>query len=212
MATDEGLRYELSAVVGSLPLLETLASAHPDARVAPLAVPGLGLLPVTATLAAGITPASLCVLGTGPLPGGTPDAAHHRRTWLTGPESGFDVLTPGLAALLEAGSVRAPLAWIEADYLGQDGRQAAAVWSSGMLVCGPLLLGPREEFVSARAPISIALRTLGVVAAGRRDEFVVAGLGTHRRTADWCAAGRGTAYPGARGAREPGAGDPGGAR
>lgn len=209
MTTDEGLRYELSAVIGSLPVLETLAAAHPDARVAPLAVHGLGLLPVTATLADGITPASLCVLGTGPLPGGTADAAHRRQAWLTGPESGFDVLTPGLAALVEAGSVCAPLAWVEADYLGLDGRQAAAVWRSGSLVCGPLLLGPREEFVSARAPISVALRALGVVAAGRRDEFVVAGLGTHRRTVDWCATGRGTGYPGGRGAQEPGAGDPG---
>ncbi|WP_300009150.1 hypothetical protein [Pseudonocardia sp.] len=191
MAPDQGMRYELTAVVGTLSVLETLATAHPDARAVPLAVPGLGLLPVTAPLAGEITPASLCVLGSGPLPGGTRDAAHRRQSWLTGPESGFDVLTPGLAALVEAGSMRAPLAWVEADYLGLDGRQAAAVWRSGSLVCGPLLLGPREEFVSARAPISVALRALGVVAAARRDEFVVAGLGRHRRTADWCAAGPG---------------------
>lgn len=187
MTPDQGLRYELAAVVGALPVLETLARAHPEAQAVPLDVRGLGLLPVTATVAAAITPASLCVLGTGPLPGGTPAAAGRRSAWLTGPESGFDVLTPGLAALVEAGSVRGPLVYLEADYLGLDGRQAAVVWRSGSLVLGPLLLGRREAFVSASAPISVALRAVGVVADGRRDEFVVAGLGRCRRTADWCA-------------------------
>lgn len=187
MTPDHGLHYELAGVVGALPVLGTLARAHRQARVVPLDVDGLGLLPVTGVLAADITPASLCVLGAGLLPGGTLDAVHRRQAWLTGPESGFDVLTPGLAALVEAGSVLGPLAYLEADYLGRHGRQAAAVWRSGSLVCGPLLLGRQEEFVAASAPISVALRTLGVAAAGRRDEFVVAGLGRHRRTADWCA-------------------------
>ncbi|MHA6783627.1 hypothetical protein ACVGOW_21950 [Pseudonocardia saturnea] len=64
------------------------------------------------------------------------------------------------------------------------------MWRAGTLVTGPLLLGRQEEFVSAAAPISVALRSLGVVAVGRRDEFVVAGLGRLRRTADWADGGR----------------------
>lgn len=192
MTPDQGLRYELAGVIGAAAVLATLAPVHPEARVVPLDVDGLGLLPVTATLAAQITPATLCVLGLDVLPGGDLAAARDRDSWLTGPESGFEVLSPGLAALVEAGSVRGPLAYVEADYVGLDGRQAAAVWRSGALVSGPLLLGRQEEFVSSTAPISVALRTLGVVAAGRRDEFVVAGLGRCRRTAHWHTAERGT--------------------
>ncbi|MDN5929773.1 MAG: hypothetical protein L0I24_01665 [Pseudonocardia sp.] len=191
MTPDQGLRYELAGVIGAEAVLVTLAMAHPAAGVVPLAVTGLALLPVTGVLAAEVTPASLCVLGMGVLPGGSPHAARRREEWLTGPESGFEVLTPGLVALVEAGSVRGPLAYVEADYLGIEGRQASAVWRSGTLVSGPLLLGRQEEFVSATAPISVALRALGVVGVGRRDEFVVAGLGRHRRTADWVVADRG---------------------
>ena len=187
MTTDQGLGYELAGVVGELALLGTLARAHPAAAVVDLGVAGLGLLPVTGEVAAGVTPAALCVLGLSELPGGSPAAERHRVEWVTGPESGFRVLTPGLVALIEAGSTRGALAYIEADYLGLDGRQTAAVWRSGQVVVGPLLLGRQEVFESATAPISVALRTLGVAAAGRRDEFVVAGLGRYRRTADWSA-------------------------
>jgi hypothetical protein len=95
------------------------------------------------------------------------------------------VLTPGLAALVEACSTMGPAAYLEADYLGSHGHQTAAVWRAGALVLGPLLLGRREEFSTATAPISVALRALGVLAEGRRDEFVLVGLGRHRRTVDW---------------------------
>ncbi len=185
MATDQGLTYELAGVVGTTAVLVAIAQAHPAATVVELGVAGLGLLPVTGEVAADVTPAALCALGLPELPGGSPAAARYRAGWVTGPESGFAVLTPGLVALLEAGSMRGALAYLEADYLGLDGRQAAAVWRSGELVVGPLLLGRQEVFESATAPISVALRTLGVTAAGRRDEFVVTGLGRHRRTVDW---------------------------
>lgn len=179
------MRYELTGVLGRADVLVALATAHPAAVVVPLEAAGIALLPVTAELAADITPAALCALGLDTIPGGTPHAAARRGELLTGPESGFSLLTPGLVALIEAASVRGALAYVEADYLGSDGRQSAAVWRAGNLVEGPLLLGRQEEFVSATAPISVALRMLGVVAAGRRDEFVVAGLGRLRRTADW---------------------------
>ena len=74
---------------------------------------------------------------------------------------------------------------VEADYVGREGRQCAAVWRSGQLVVGPRLLGRDEPFPGAAAPVSVALRALGVRARGRRDEFVMAGLGRHRRTDDW---------------------------
>ena len=182
---DQGLRYELAGMLGSPATLARMARAHDSARVVPLDVADLALLPVTAVLADDVTPAALCALGLVGLPGGSPQAAQRRALLLTGPESGFAVLTPGLVALLEAGSVTGTVAYVEADYAGRDGWQTAAVWRTGRLVTGPLLLGPQEEFSRELAPISIALRALGVQAAGRRDAFVVAGLGRHRRTADW---------------------------
>lgn len=185
MDPDHGLRYELAAVLGRLDVLDALAPIHPTATVVPLSAGGLALLPVTTELAAEVTPAALCALGLSTVPGGAPQDATRRAELLTGPESGFAVLTPGLVALIEAASLRGVLAYVEADYLGVDGRQASAVWSAGALVEGPLLLGRQEQFVSASAPVSVALRMLGVVADGRHDEFVVAGLGRLRRTADW---------------------------
>ncbi len=95
------------------------------------------------------------------------------------------MLRPGLAALVEAASAGGALAYVEADYVGREGVQAAAVWRRGHLAIGPLLLGRREEFVADLAPLNVALRALGVAAAGRSDEFTVAGLDRHRRTADW---------------------------
>ncbi len=162
-----------------------MARAYPAARVAPLDAAGLALLPVTAELANDLTPAALCALDMDVLPGGTADSARRRAELLTGPESGFTVLQPGLAALIEACSTLGALAYFEADYLGREGAQAAAVWRNGHLAAGPMLLGRNEQFSAETAPICVALRALGVEAAGRADEFATAGLGRHRRTADW---------------------------
>jgi hypothetical protein len=182
---DQGMRYELAGVVGSPTSLARIARAHPAARVAPLDAAELALLPVTAELAADLTPAALCALGMDVIPGGSTGAARCRAELLTGPESGFTVLQPGLAALIEACSTFGALAYVEADYFGREGAQAAAVWRNGHLASGPMLLGRNEEFSAETAPICVALRALGVEAVGRTDEFVTAGLGRHRRTADW---------------------------
>ncbi len=180
-----GLSYELAGVLGAHDTLVAMARAHPDAQAVRLGVHGLSMIPVTAELAAEVTPASLCALELARLPGGTPYSTRRRLTWLTGPESGFAVLTPGVAALLEAGSVLGPVAYVEADYHGLLGTQTAVVWQSGRLMTGPLLLGRQEEYVDETAPILVALRALGVTAAGGQDEFAMAGLGRHARTADW---------------------------
>ena len=140
---------------------------------------------MTAELAAAATPAALCALGLVELPGGTAGAARRRDGLVTGPESGFQVLTPGLAALVEACStgVRRPTS--RRTTSARTATRRRAVWRAGALVLGPLLLGRQEEFSTETAPISVALRALGVRAGGRRDEFVLVGLGRHRRTVDW---------------------------
>ncbi|MGE3287489.1 MAG: hypothetical protein AB7J32_15490 [Pseudonocardia sp.] len=182
--SDAGLRYELAGILGSPGALLLVVRALPQARPVGLDAPAIALVPVTAATAAGVTPAALCAMGLRRLAGGTRHAAD-RRALLSGPESGFQILVPGLVALIEAASLAGPVAYVEADYLGREGRQCAAVWRSGQLVVGPLLLGREEPFPGAAAPVSVALRALGVRARGRRDEFVVAGLGRHRRTEDW---------------------------
>lgn len=187
---DHGNRYELSGVVAELDVLEPLAAVHPDAVVVPLYAPGFGLMPVTAALAGAVTPAMVCaVLGTdgqgNAILGGPESTGRPGAEVTTGPESGFTRLTPGLLSLLEAASSAGPMAYLETDYTGRDGHQTAAVWKNGALALGPLLLGPSELFVPGDAPITQALRMLGVASRGRLDEFVSAGLGRYRRTEDW---------------------------
>lgn len=163
-ARDTGFHYELAALIGAGDLLRSVASDLPQARVVDL-VQGLALVPVTREL-------SVALAGIGdPLP----------------PETGFWRWSPGVLHLLQRASAAGPLAYLEADYLGRDGRQAAAVWHGGVVVCGPLFLSRSEPFPRTGAgPIGAVLRKLGVVAAGPQDEFVVLGLGRHRSTEDWC--------------------------
>lgn len=186
MGPDQGFRYELAGAVAKLEVLAPLVDVHPSARLVALTAAGLGVLPVTEELAASVTPAMICaVLGTASIDGGPESTGRPSAALHTGPESGFSRLTPGLLALLEAASAAGPVAYLETEYLGHDGYQTAAVWRSGTLMVGPLLLGRTEVFVPGEAPISQVLRLLGVVAQGRFDEFVVAGLGRYRCTADW---------------------------
>jgi hypothetical protein len=94
------------------------------------------------------------------------------------------VLTPKLQHVFEIGS-HDPIAYLEADYLGREGCQSAVLWRHGHVSLGPLLLGRQEISSTATAPISVALRALGITAVGRRDEFVVAGLELCRSTQEW---------------------------
>jgi hypothetical protein len=180
--TDQGNRYELAGIVAGLRVLAPLEKVHPSLNVVPLPSMGLGLVPVTGEVAAAVTPAMICVLPEAVLP---PDTARATEALVTGPESGFTRLTTGLLALVEAASSAGPVGYLETEYTGRDGSQTAAVWHSGVLVLGPLILGRSELYVPREAPISQALRMLGVPGDARRDEFVVAGLGRFRRTEDW---------------------------
>ena len=181
---DQGNRYELAGIVADVRVLAPLERAHPSVTVVPLPSMGLGLVPVTDEVAAAVTPAMICVIGGPVLP---PATARATGALVTGPESGFTRLTPGLLALVGAASAAGPVGYLETDYTGRDGTQTAAVWHSGVLVLGPLILGRSEVYVPREAPISQALRLLGVPGDAHRDEFVVAGLGRFRRTGEWLA-------------------------
>jgi hypothetical protein len=187
MEPDQGIRYELAGIVASTGVLVALKRVRMAATVVPLQVAGLGLAPVTPELAAAATPAMICAL-LGPGVNRAPQSTGQAAAQLyAGPESGFTHMTPGLLSLVEALSLEGPVGYLEADYVGRDGVQSAASWRDGELLLGPLLLSRSEVFVSRESPISTVLRHLGVPSRGPHDEFVVAGLGAHRRTADWIA-------------------------
>jgi hypothetical protein len=181
---DQGLRYELAGVVAAVDVLAPLEDVHPSVNVVPLPAAGLALVPVTAEIAAAVTPAMICAVPALSFP---PATGQSSAALTTGPESGFARLTPALLALVEAVSAGGPVAYLETDYTGRDGAQTAAVWRDGVLVLGPLILGRSEVYVPREAPISQALRMLGVRGDTRNDEFVVAGLGQYRRTEEWLA-------------------------
>ena len=164
MSVDQGFRYELCALVADLPVLEAAVALAPYAGLSVVELPqGKAMLPVTSAVASALTGRG------GPVP----------------PETGFWLLSPGVVQLLADTSLAGPVAYLETDYLGHDGRQTAAVWVAGELAHGPYILNRNEPFRPGRSPIGTALRQVGVLADGRRDEFMVLGLGVHRRTEEW---------------------------
>lgn len=157
------MHYELAALIARPPVLTRIQLAYPVARVARLAQ-GLALTPLTSALTAALA------AGSGRVP----------------PETGFTKLSPGLHALLTSISHVGPIGLVEADYVGRDGWQTAAVWWAGELAYGPELLHRTEPFPdSGGGPIGGALHALGAHPEGRRDAFVAVGLGRMRRTEDW---------------------------
>jgi hypothetical protein len=69
------------------------------------------------------------------------------------------------------------VAYVETEYFGGDGVQAAAVWEGGAIA-----FGPRQ---ADAGPINEALRLLGVERTTAQDEFDTVGLGRHRRNEGW---------------------------
>ncbi|GAA0594048.1 hypothetical protein [Actinomadura livida] len=152
--------YCLEAVIGGELVLRVLAADVSEARVVPLGQ-DLSLLPMTDVLFDAVTVA------------GAPGL------------DGFWKAPAGFGRALAECSVSGPVAYVEADYFGGTGTQAAQVWDAGKAVLGPLRLGERESFAAVGSPISQALRRLGVAKGDHFDEFDAVGLGRHRRTDDW---------------------------
>jgi hypothetical protein len=153
--------YRLEAVIGAAPALR--AGSFADAHVVPLAG-HLSLMPMTDALFDAVTITGAPVL------------------------DGFWKAPAGLGGALSACSKAGPVAYVEADYFGGTGTQAAQVWDAGEVVLGPLCKAERESFPAAGSPISQALRRLGVVKGSQFDEFEAVGLVRHRDTGDWLSA------------------------
>ncbi|NES16462.1 MULTISPECIES: hypothetical protein [Micromonospora] len=166
------MSYQLSAVVADVELLREQTADLDHAVLAALRQ-DFALLPVTPQLVQELT---------GDLPDfatGEPSAEQPFRL----------VLSPALAALLLGWSRQGPVAYLEAEFSGGLGHQAAAVWLGGELSWGPCfdraLDRPRGEW-----PINAALARLGAEPGPWIDYFAELGLHLERDTAGWLAHGR----------------------
>jgi hypothetical protein len=96
-----------------------------------------------------------------------------------GYSDGFIHLSEALERALSSLSRDGALAYVETDYFGGTGSQAAAVFHQGKVAL-KLALPDSRELARREDPINAALRMLGVEAAEGLDEFDTVGLGRFR--------------------------------
>jgi hypothetical protein len=110
----------------------------------------------------------------------------------TGPAElvrGFYFLTETFDAGLAAASRDGPLVYVETEYFGGAGGQAAAVYREGRRT---FLASTHDDCVVGDDPwpISTGLRQIGVVRSDAVDEFDAVGLDRHRTNLAWLSEGR----------------------
>ena len=92
----------------------------------------------------------------------------------------FERLTESLIAFARGLSKHAPVAYLETEYFGGAGTQAAIAWSGG------------EEILIASTgdgAVNAALRAIGARKGGSHDEFDEIGIGRFRDNESWVEAG-----------------------
>ncbi len=149
---------------------EGLAAGVKDvasARLCPL-VQGFALLPITDALAR--------------------ELADHASDPAVEPPEPMRGCPHGLYALAIEVSRQTSVAFMTTFYFGGQGGQDALVWDKASLVFSPASEGYKQGWPNG--PVSQALRTIGVIAAPGLDEFDTVGLGKHRETERWAAAGK----------------------
>ena len=156
------MAHQIQALIGRPEVLEVLRERFDAARRAPLAQ-GYEMVPATSALLEAID-------------AGCPPAARAADV------AGFVHLGGGLVPLLLELSGLAPVAYIETEYFGGVGTQAAAAYANGepAYIQGELEIGPLEV-----GPINEALKILGVLRGHSIDEFEAVGLGRYRSMDDW---------------------------
>ncbi|MFG3604543.1 hypothetical protein [Micromonospora chersina] len=166
------MSYQLSAVVADVELLREQTAGLDHAVLAALRQ-DFALLPVTPQLIEELT-------------GRLPDFA----TGEPSTEQPFRlVLSPTLDELLARWSREGPVAYLEAEFAGGLGHQAAAVWLGGERSWGPCF-DDRLDRPRAEWPINAALARLGAEPGPWIDPFAELGLHLERDTAGWLAHGR----------------------
>ncbi|MFF5212660.1 hypothetical protein [Streptosporangium sp. NPDC000396] len=105
-------------------------------------------------------------------------------------ESGpFMLMSPGFAERLKDWSRGGHIAYVEADFWGGNGSQAAALWENGRQSWGPEYASIRIGLPHEDWPINAVLARLGVVRAGALDLFDTVGFGQERDMEGWRWAG-----------------------
>lgn len=166
------MSYQLSAIVADVELLREQTADLDHAVLAALRQ-DFALLPVTPQLVDELTgsPPDFCAEEL--------DAAHPFHL----------VLSAALTDVLARWSRRGPVAYLEAEFAGGLGHQAAVVWLDGAVSWGPcfdaVLDGPRREW-----PINAALVRIGAEPGRWIDPFAEVGLHLEGSTEGWLAHGR----------------------
>jgi hypothetical protein len=107
-----------------------------------------------------------------------PHSSGYLRRRAQDPSDAFEYLSARVATWIAEGSRGGRLAYIEAEYFGGTGAQAAIGFEGGTVT----LAATRSEDVG---PINSALRFLGVACTSTQDEFESVGLARHRRLEEW---------------------------
>ena len=99
------------------------------------------------------------------------------------PHEEFWKLTEGMAAFGRQLSDSMPVAYLETDYFGGAGTQAAIAWQDGRIILGPQKT-ENEKSLAAGA-INKALQQIGVARIEDKDAFDSLRLGRHRSNEAW---------------------------
>ncbi len=91
-------------------------------------------------------------------------------------DEGLEGIPAQIAEICQAISLNGKVAYIEAEFHGGEGGQAAILWNNGKI---------KGEIIVAEDAINQALKYLDVKNINCRDEFEALGLGRYRNTDDW---------------------------
>lgn len=153
------MTYQLQALLAPISTLEIAKQADPDLTVISLRQ-GIGIIPIPISLNK-----EKCNLEYSLDPGKT-----------------FRFMNDWITQILKATSFVSLIAYVEADYFGGIGHQAAVLWKDGKITLGPLW---DETSPLRRKPINRVLKRMGVKLEEHIDQFDAVGLGAHRWTDDW---------------------------
>lgn len=145
------MSHSVTAIVAPTSVAESLALAHPLLVSVPL-VEGISLIPVEDDDMDALIPPS------------------------SGAEPGFVYLSSGWRCFLAKHAAQEPLVYLETEYFGGAGTQAAASFFASS----------SPQFFKGAGAINRALQSIGIVSkiAGL-DEFDYVGLSRYRHTEDW---------------------------
>ena len=91
----------------------------------------------------------------------------------------FEKLSRSICKAIEDTTRPYEIAYIETEYFGGAGEQAALVWRNGDIVFGPSSLTDSDN------PINDALKSIGVRVITEHDEFDEMNLSRERDTEEW---------------------------